>query len=371
MQIKGKGTTMQGNVIRPSSCRLGGATMSLDTDTLLTAVYCILDDLYRLHAAPHKPVRPGAAPCMSDSEVLTLAVLAQWHPLRQETRVLRYARRHWRAYFPRLLHQSAFNRRARDLWGVFAALAPHVAARLHTALGPASYAAVDALPVPLMRRCRGDRHRLFADEAAVGHGGSDGDWYYGVHLLTCVSDHGAITGWVTAPANTDERWAAESLLRWQHLPAACAPTVDELRPVLGASHRAGGGRRGPTGPIAPALAAGHAAAPVWVADRGYRGEAWRQHWQERWGVSVLTRADYRTLPPADRDAWGAWLSGTRQVVERVHAALTTVYHAPFPQARSWWGLLTRMGAKVLAHNLSLLLAHQHHLPLFTRLDPFG
>src|SRR5439155_21186115 len=96
--------------------------MDLDLDTFLTTVYCVVDDLYRAEFAPAKPVRPGPRPRLSDGEVLALAILAQWQRGRSERAFLRYAGRRWRGYFPRLLSQSAFNRRARDLAGVLCAL---------------------------------------------------------------------------------------------------------------------------------------------------------------------------------------------------------------------------------------------------------
>lgn len=86
----------------------------MELDTFLVTVYTHLDDLYQAHLAARKPVRPGATPTLSDSEVLTLLVCAHWSG-RSERSMLAYAARHWRAYFPRLLDQSAFNRRARDL----------------------------------------------------------------------------------------------------------------------------------------------------------------------------------------------------------------------------------------------------------------
>src|SRR5918912_446811 len=147
--------------------------MDIAVDTFLTTVYCVVDDLYQARYAAQKPVRRGAAPEMSDSEVLTVVILAQWQHDRSEAAFLRYAQAHWRGYFPRLLTQSAFNRRARDLLGVLCHLGPQVGtvvAHLWET-GPA-YAVLDTVPVPLMRRCRGDRHRLFAAEAAVGRGGS-------------------------------------------------------------------------------------------------------------------------------------------------------------------------------------------------------
>ncbi len=200
--------------------------MTLDVDTFLVTVDCIVDDLYKAHCALHKPVRRGHQPELSDSEVLTLALLAQWHPSRSESAFLRYARQHWRGYFPHWLSQSAFNRRARDLAGVLAGLGPLVHARVIETLGTAgSFRVLDGVPVPLMRQCRGKHHRLFAHEAAVGYGGSDKAYYYGVKLLGVVSDLGTLTGFVCGPADTDERWLTEALLGWRGDPAAAPPAV--------------------------------------------------------------------------------------------------------------------------------------------------
>lgn len=345
--------------------------MDFDLDTFLVTVYCIVDDLYRAHFAAHKPPRPGPAPTLSDSELLTLALIAQWHPRRSERAAIRYAAAHWRAYFPALVSQSSGNRRIRDLCGVLAALAPLVGALVGAAHDSGTYTVLDAVPVPVMRRCRGERHRLFAAEATIGHGGSDGDWYYGMHLLTAVSDHGAIMGWLAAPADTDVRWSAETLLRWRRDPTLPMPTATAMRPALGPSHRKGGGRRGITGPVAPLPSVGVASAGACVADRGFRGAAWQAHWRATDGVAVLTRADYRRLVGADRQAWERWLSGVRQVIERVNGALTEAFGLAFPRARSWWGVLTRLGAKVAAHNLLLLLNLRYARPAFASFDPFG
>ena len=112
--------------------------MELDLDTFLVTVYCTVDDLYREPFEPAKPARPGHKPAWSDSEVLTLMLLAQWHPRRSERAFGRYAVHHWRGYFPRLLSQSAFNWRARDLSGVLSQLGPALAAQVEQAVGPSA-----------------------------------------------------------------------------------------------------------------------------------------------------------------------------------------------------------------------------------------
>lgn len=216
--------------------------MSVDLDTFLVALYTIVDDLYRAYLAPAKPRRPGKRPALSDSEVLTLLVCAQW--LGGSERALgRYAATYWRAYFPRLLDQSAYNRRVRDLAGALVRLVPRVAGELGAALTP--YQAFDGVPVPLARRCRGQRHRLFGDEAAIGKGGSDRAWYYGCQLLVACTAEGVITGFVLGPADTAGHWLAEALLCWRDDPAA-APGGPPTRPgpIGGAATAARPGRSG-------------------------------------------------------------------------------------------------------------------------------
>lgn len=332
--------------------------MELDPDTFLTTVYVTVDDLYQESFAALKPLRPGPKATLSDSEVLTLSLLAQWQKGRSERDFLRWAARHWQGYFPHLLSQSAFNRRARDLCGVLCALGPRLAARLAGLTGPPAYEAVDCAPVPLMRRCRGSRHRLYACEAAIGKGGSDRQWFYGVKLLATVSGQGVIRGFLLLPANTEERWGVEALLCWRAEPQAGAPTAAALAPVLGPAHRRRGQRLGPTGPIAPRLGVGAPATAPYVADRGAAGRAWQQHWQAAYGATVLISSN-------------CWLRRLRQVVERTFACLNEVFGLAFPRARSYWGLLSRVGAKVAALNVAILINHLFGRPPFASFDLFG
>ena len=141
--------------------------MTIDLDTFLTGLYCVVDDVYRIEFAHCKPRRRGHKPELADSEVLTLATLFQWLPRGAERRFLRYAATHWRSYFPRLLSQSAFNRRVHDLAIVLSQLGPRVVRVLFPTLLDGDIEVIDGLPIPLMRRCQGDEHRLFADDAGI------------------------------------------------------------------------------------------------------------------------------------------------------------------------------------------------------------
>jgi hypothetical protein len=344
-----------------------------DPATLLIALYCVVDDLYREHFASRKPVRPGRRPELSDSEVLTIALLAQWRQDRSERAFLAYARSHLRSYFPRLLHQSAFNRRARDLMGVLCALGPAIKQRASMALGlpPSTYEVLDGVPVPLMRRCRGTRHRLFRDEAAIGRGGSDKEWYYGVKMLGAVDDHGFLGGFLVGPANTEERWLAEAFFRWRLDPTLPTPTADDLARVLGPTHRAGGQRRGPTGPLGPRPGVGVPSSAPAIGDLNYAGETWNRHWRHHYGAGVLTEAVFGGPDGPPRRQATRRLHSLRQTVETAFAQLVSRFGLKFPRARTQWGLYTRLAAKVAAHNLSLYLNHLLGRPLFSACDPLA
>jgi hypothetical protein len=344
--------------------------MHIDLTTFLTTVYCITDELYQQHFAHLKPKRPGKKPDLSDSEVLSLTILAQWQQSRSERAFGEYAAEHWRSFFPRLLSQSQFNRRSRDLAGVLSALGPAIARELTRLLGVPAYEVLDGVPVPLMRRCRGDRHRCFRDEAALGCGGSDRDWYYGVKLLTAVNAHGLITGFVVGPANTEERWLGEALLRWRAFPLAEGPKASDLERVLPKPHdKRKGARKGPSGPVGLASGAGQATSELYIADLGYAGEAWEGHWRADYGARVLTQAAFDGLEGEAKLA--RQLHGLRQVVERVNQGLDGQLGLKFPRARTWWGLQTRLAAKVAAYNLSLVLNHLHTRPPFAHVTPFA
>ena len=139
--------------------------MTVALDTFLVTVYTRIADLYQQHCASQKPPRPGPAPVRSDSEVLTQTRCAQWHG-RSERRFRRSLWPAWRGDFPHLLRQSAVNRRVRDRQGARVQRGPLLAAQVPAEI--ATSHARHTVALPLARRCRGRRRKLFDDEAGGG-----------------------------------------------------------------------------------------------------------------------------------------------------------------------------------------------------------
>ncbi|MCI0776331.1 MAG: hypothetical protein J4N97_11465 [Chloroflexi bacterium] len=67
----------------------------MDPDTFLTTVYVIVVDLCQAKSGEVRPKRRGRKPVLSESEVITLALLSRWHGRGSERAFLRFAERHW------------------------------------------------------------------------------------------------------------------------------------------------------------------------------------------------------------------------------------------------------------------------------------
>ena len=86
----------------------------MDLEYLLVSLSVLVDEWWQ-ETHPPTPKKAGRPPSLSASEVLTLAVLAQWPRWRSERDFWRFADVHLRGYFPNLLSHGQLNRRIRAL----------------------------------------------------------------------------------------------------------------------------------------------------------------------------------------------------------------------------------------------------------------
>jgi hypothetical protein len=282
--------------------------MGLDLDTFLTALYTVVDDLYRERLASTLTRRPGPAPALSDSEVLTLAVCAEWGPWDSERGFWRFACRRLRHLFPRLVDQSEFNRRRRSLDPALAAIQRAVAERLGADLERERL--LDTKPVAVMVLKRhDDRGLVFDGKAAVGWCQTKRQYYYGFKLVLSLTLGGVIARYDLVAANVDDRDAA----------------AEVLEP----------GRR------------------YW-ADKGFFGEQGRREWAEFDGAEVWAEPPRSTLAAWPR-AFAYVAHRLRQLIEVVNAQLQGQFAIERTLAKTLWGLVTRVQAKLTAHTLGVYL----------------
>ena len=340
----------------------------MDPNTFVTAVYVFVDDLCRSECvqlssskratSKRAGSKRGRKPTLSSSEVVTLALLAQWHHTGSERAFIRFASQHWKGYFP-LLSQSRFNRCVRKLGSLISTVGVRASRELSHLRGAvagedAGYEAIDGTVVALMRRCRGQRGSLFGrDEAWIGRGGSDKRWEYGIKLMASARADGSVTGFAAGPANTEERWLAEALLKWRNSSSIEQPSPEELQSTLGPAHRNQGRRLGPPGPLWPAEGAGDKNPGIYLSDRGLRGKAWQRHWRDDYGAKIVIR------PEDDEDVDSALtpaeIRSRRQIVETVFHILKDSLGLNAMRVRTLSGLQARTAAKIAALNIMLLI----------------
>ena len=63
----------------------------IDLDSFLVSLYVLVDDWWKASRPPNAPRKHGRPALLSESEVLTLAILAQWPRFRSERDFWRFA----------------------------------------------------------------------------------------------------------------------------------------------------------------------------------------------------------------------------------------------------------------------------------------
>jgi hypothetical protein len=276
----------------------------MDLDSFLVSLYVLVDDWWQEHhPSSVRKRKPGRPPLLSDPEVITLAILAQWPRFRSERDFWRFAHAHLRPYFPNLCTQSQFNRRVRALEPELRALQRAFAGQI--AEPSAVYRVLDTTLVPAVVRVRASRKGLFAGQASFGRSASKTEWVYGFKVALVVDSKGVVSAFGLAPAASDERPIGETLI------------AEDL-------HEA------------------------YLADKGFTGVEWERHWLERYGALVAATPKNNT-----RRAWSKadrrWAAGKRQIIEGVICQLKDFFGLERHRTKTLGGLLARLAAKIAAY----------------------
>ena len=251
-----------------------------------------------------QPIRAkGFAPALSDSEVLTMEIVAEYQGIDTDKAIWQYFRRHWLEWFPRLGSRCTFVRQAANLWQYKALLQRHLAAQLGAFTD--SVHLVDGIPIPLCGLARAPSCRSFKGVAAYGYCAAKKQTYYGFHGHLLISATGVITSFSLTPANGSER---ETL--WE--------MVDSIHGLL-------------------------------VGDKGYLSAPLQQELRQ---VGIELETALRSNRQDSREpAWVALLKRLRRLIETVIGQLVERFSIEKVWARDLWHLTSRINRKLLAHTV--------------------
>lgn len=279
---------------------------------LCTAVYVLVDDLYQAHVQPLDQ-RPGPRADCTDSEVLTIALVAELIGLDEETAMLGYLRRNHATLFPLLPERSRYNRRRRALGEALNLIRRHVLGWLLRLLDPDErpLALIDSLPVPVVGFHHARGEHAWKGWATYGYNASKQQMIYGFKLHLLVTAEGMIVDFVLAPAHLTDSTLTTQLLR------------DKYHLVV-------------------------------LGDKGYIDAPVQATLAQRQDVVLLTpkRANQHGQLPREVTAL---ISHFRQLIETINSQLADQFRIETNKAKCMSGLVARLQAKLAAHTLGLYL----------------
>lgn len=139
---------------------------SIDVETLLTTILVIVNDQYQKQVKTTTLLNLGVKARMSDSKIMTLALVIDYLPFPGETQYLGFIRGNQRELFPHLLNPSQSNYRLRRLDRMLENLRRSQVEQL----GELSekYFLLDTKPLPVFDSNKTSDERDFAGNATPG-----------------------------------------------------------------------------------------------------------------------------------------------------------------------------------------------------------
>ena len=279
----------------------------MSIEDFIITVFCLIDDECKKDAGLKLRAR-GFEPKLTDSEVITMDVVGEFLGKDTDTGIWRYFKEHWLSWFPELGSRGNYAKQSANLWLIkqrihasFATQSGALLDRLHMA---------DGLPMPVCHFKRAGFSSIFDGIASYGYCASKGETYYGFKGNLVIGSDGMITGITVTPANIDER---ESL--WD---------------IIGNIHG------------------------LLIADKGLIGEDYQAQIREHTQVNLHTPSRSNMKDPRGRH-FNRWLTSTRRLVETVIGQLSQQFHIEKVRARDLWHLTNRIGRKILAHTVGMMV----------------
>lgn len=287
----------------------------VDPDTFLTALYVTVDECMQ---DVRLPPQPGPAARLSPSEVVTLALFGQWRQFGTERGFYRWAVAHLRGAFPTLPARSQYNRLLRRYHDAIVAVGQRLAAWLDAPC--CAYEALDTTGVAV-RNAKRRGSGWLAGQASIGWCNRIG-WYEGLHLLSAVTPHGAITGFGVAGAQRKDQPLATTFFAARRYPQSGLCSV------------------------------GQPAAGYYVVDTGFEGTELHADWKHAYGAEVVCMPN-RSRAHGWSRALRRWQAGLRQIIETVHDRLLLTFGLEHERPHDLAGFRARLAAKVGLHNFCL------------------
>ncbi len=166
-------------------------------------VYCWVSENFNKAVQDSRLRKAGFPPKLSDVEVITMELVAEYLSIDSDKGIWEYFKNHWLQWFPQIGSRSQFAKQAANLYSVKQVLHTLMIEEIHLE----TVHIIDGFPIPICHLARSSWCKKFKGEASKGYCASKKEYYYGFkgHLL--IDTNGVIVRMSITPANIDEREA--------------------------------------------------------------------------------------------------------------------------------------------------------------------
>lgn len=277
---------------------------------IFTTWYVLVDEAYHAVVAQHGRLRQrGPAPTFGDSEVITIALIADTFFHGKEEVCLAFVRQYHAQMFPKLLDDTRFNRRRRALSGLM-----EVIRRVYTTWLVADDDAVrvvDSAPIPVCTYMRSRSCTTVAGAEYCGVMVSRRAKLFGFRLHLTTTTNQVVDQWMLAPASHHDGTLTPALLEDAH--------------------------------------------GLWVVGDNAFHNPMALEWLQQQRDIALLAMPRRTASQAWPKAIRQQVNKARRTIESALSVLCGVFHVEQPGSRSLAGLLSRITTRLLAYTLSFVI----------------
>jgi hypothetical protein len=279
-----------------------------DWEDVITLWYVLVDDAYKgLEQFWGRWRRRGTAPVFSDSEVITVAMIADTWFGGDEAKGLAFVRQYHGDLFPYLLSSGQFNERRRTLTSLLEQIRRYLLVHFGLIDEDDRQRFLDSIPIPICGYGRAARNQTVAGPEFVGWIACKKARFFGFRMQVTVTADQVIDHWQLTPAGRKDGKVMLGVLG----------EADDLEVFADNAYH---------DPWSSALLRQRHNVTVWAA----------------------TRKDAHVPWP---DAFLKTVRRLRLRIETAFSVLTTCFNLQHPGSRSLSGLSARMASRILAYTL--------------------
>ena len=216
---------------------------------------------------------------LSDSEIITLAIIGEIHGISSGKAWFNYVRKNFKDLFPNLGHRTGFNRTRRNLESVINAIRKEIGNYL--GYNRSDIYIVESMPIPLCGFGRAYFCKRFKDISSYGYCAAKKETYYGLKLHAAVTLEGYVTDIEITAVNVDDR-----AILWKIFQSTYQPIV--------------------------------------LGDKGYIGDELAKNLKNEKGVTLLALKRNNSKNPYPKDLRN-WISKHRRRIETTFSQLAAQY----------------------------------------------